>query len=148
MIKELVREFFSLDIIKDAKIQLHLQNPILEINVEQFLKIFDIILIENIIFRDNSITNLLKNEIKKITIEVVFNKNIKKFEVFRNITITKEIIKEKKIIKKEIGYVDVIDLNKINIIMPPLDISEIEILFNTLLMYLRVIGEIKKEEGV
>jgi hypothetical protein len=146
MIKELfsgksVREFFSLNIIKNTKIQLHMENSITEVNIEQFLVIFELIAIENIFFKSNLITNLLKNEIKKIIIEVVFNENIKKIDF----TVTKEI-KEKKI-RKEVGYVNIIDLNKMNITIPSLDILEIELLFDTLLMYLRIIKKRDEENG-
>ncbi len=138
MIRKLVEKFFNLDIIKDYKIQLHQENSITEINVEQFLVILEIIFIENIIFRSNLITNLLKNEIKKITIEVNFNKNI---ENRRNI----KVIKNFKGRKKEVGYINVENLNKFNITILSLDIPEIEYLFHNLLMYLDIIGVIKEE---
>jgi hypothetical protein len=133
IIKELLSNFFSLDIIKDTKIQIHLENSIIGVNVEQFLTMIEIIVIENIIFKSNSITNLLKNEIKKITIEVVFNKNIEKLNRIGNLTITKKFKK----INTEVSYVNVIDLNKILITIPSLDILDIELTFSTLSIYLK-----------
>jgi hypothetical protein len=140
MVKELVKEFFSLDIIKEAKIQLHLKKNIikpniLKPNVEQFLSIFELIVIENLTFKSNFITNLLKNEIKKITIKVVFNKNIEQLRNYRKITITEKFQKT----ITEVAYINVIDLNKINITIHTFSISGIELTFSTLLMYLKEI---------